>query len=96
MIHTICSLYVSQVQHIQWHPTAADILASAGGDYAIFVWNTGTGDILMECTACTDLIQSISWDYNGSHLAATCKDKKIRVIDAHTGDVTAVSEPAAC
>lgn len=39
---------------------------------------------------------SISWDYNGSRLATTCKDKQIRVLDARTGEVLQVSNYFAC
>lgn len=64
---------------------------SAGADNILFVWNVGTGEVLVEITVHPDMIYSISWDYNGSRIATTCKDKKIRVLDARSGDVLQVT-----
>ena len=86
----VCPMLSPQVQHIQWHPSAENVLASAGADNVLIVWDVGTGEILMRCEAHPDMIHSISWNYNGSLIATTCKDKKIRVIDARTGDVVQV------
>ena len=32
----------------------------------------------------TEIIQSLAWNYDGSQLVTTCKDKKIGVYDART------------
>lgn len=65
---------------------------SAGADNVIIVWDTGTGDILMQNEGVhPDMIFSICWNYNGSCIATTCKDKKIRVLDARTGQLIHVS-----
>ena len=32
-----------RVTYVEWHPTAENILLSAGSDHAIIVWNIGTG-----------------------------------------------------
>lgn len=77
---------------IAWHPTANDVLVSAGADALVVVWNIESGDILFEVDDMhTDLIYSISWNYNGSSLATTCKDKKLRVIDPRTRQLISVS-----
>ncbi|CAI8034341.1 Coronin-1A [Geodia barretti] len=76
-----------KVGHIRWHPSATNVLASASADNTIRVWNTETGGVLSATGAFPDMIQSICWNYNGSRIATTCKDKKIRVVDARTGDV---------
>ena len=74
-----------------WHPCASDVLLSASGDNNIFIWNTRTGDALSEIAGTHgDLIQSVAWNYDGSFIATTCKDKKIRVINARTGEVCQV------
>jgi WD40 repeat protein len=88
---------VLQVQHIQWHPTAENVLASAGADNALIVWDVESGDMLMRCDVHPDMIFSISWSYNGSLIATSCKDKKIRMIDPRTGDTVQVRVcPAFC
>jgi WD40 repeat protein len=80
-----------KVGHLRWHPSATNVLASASADNTIRVWNTETGEVLSATVVFPDMIQSICWDYNGSRIATTCKDKKIRVVDARTGEVLQVS-----
>lgn len=78
--------------HIQWHPCAENILASAASDGVIIIWNVEAGEIVTEIEVTTELIQSICWDYNGSRIALTSKDKKIRIVDPRTGELIKVSE----
>ncbi|XP_069778885.1 coronin-2A isoform X1 [Narcine bancroftii] len=77
---------------IEWHPTARDILFSAGYDYRIMIWNLSSGEPLiknpvriLDCHK--DAILSMSFNTNGSHLVTSCRDKKIRVIDSRTGKI---------
>ena len=68
------------------------MLASAGYDHKIIVWNTSSGEQLALLDGYhPDIIYSFSWNYNGSLLATTCKDKKIRVIDPRRNEVISVS-----
>ena len=68
------------------------MLASAGYDHKIIVWNTSSGEQLSLLDGYhPDIIYSFSWNYNGSLLATTCKDKKIRVIDPRRNEVISVS-----
>jgi coronin-1B/1C/6 len=50
------------------------------------IWNVGTGQHLSVITA-PDLVFSASWNYDGSKLLYTCKDKKIRIINPRTGEL---------
>uniref|UniRef100_UPI00398F6230 coronin-2B-like isoform X2 n=1 Tax=Pristiophorus japonicus TaxID=55135 RepID=UPI00398F6230 len=77
---------------VEWHPTAKDILFSAGYDYRVMIWNLNSGEQLMrnpvkilDCHK--DVILSMSFNTDGSRLATSCKDKKLRIIDSHTGRV---------
>ena len=77
---------------LAWHPSAANVLLSVGFDQLLVIWNTETGSIIAQNkTIHTEQIYSVSWSYNGSHIATTCKDKKIRVIEARTMEVKTVS-----
>lgn len=68
------------------------MLASAGYDHKIIVWNTSNAEQLAVLEGYhPDIIYSFSWNYNGSLLATTCKDKKIRVIDPRRNEVISVS-----
>ena len=72
---------------IEWHPTADNILLSAGSDHVIIVWNIGTGEAINYIECHPDVIYSMSFNRDGSYLATTCKDKKLRILDPRTGQV---------
>ncbi|XP_037848615.1 coronin-6 isoform X3 [Chlorocebus sabaeus] len=83
---------------LSWHPTARNVLLSAGGDNMIIIWNVGTGEVLLSLDDMhPDVIHSVCWNSNGSLLATTCKDKTLRIIDPRKGQVVAnnFEEPVA-
>lgn len=81
-----------KVGNLQWHPTAKDVLASSGADQKIVIWNVRTGEPLFDLDGLHgDAVYAMSWNYDGSLLATTCKDKKIRVIDPRSQTVVSVS-----
>ncbi|CAH6790366.1 Coro2a [Phodopus roborovskii] len=84
--------HARRVGLVEWHPTAANILFSAGYDYKVMVWNLDTKESVitspMRTITChQDVILSMSFNINGSLLATTCKDRKIRVVDPRLGIV---------
>jgi len=72
---------------LEWHPTAENILASVGYDHLVIIWNMTRGQPVHIIDCHQDTIYSMSFNRNGSLLATTCKDKKIRIIDPRTGEV---------
>ncbi|XP_075052978.1 coronin-6 isoform X3 [Mixophyes fleayi] len=75
---------------ITWHPSARNILLSAGSDNVIIIWNVGTGEALFTLDELhSDLIYNVCWNYNGSLITTTCKDKKVRVIDPRKQEIVA-------
>ncbi|XP_035670758.1 coronin-2B-like isoform X1 [Branchiostoma floridae] len=77
-----------RVTNILWHPTAENILLSSAYDHKILVWNVNTGQAVTIITCHTDTIYSMAFNTDGSLLATTCKDRRLRVIDPRTGSVT--------
>lgn len=75
---------------IRWHPTANGIIASAGFDFKVIVWNALKAKALCTVDGHRDTIFDLAFNYNGSMMATTSKDKKIRVINSHTGKVIQV------
>merc|ERR1719164_33796 len=53
----------------------------------IFIWDLNTATAVKEIDCHTDTIYSISWNFIGSHIVTTSKDKKLRYIDARSGAV---------
>lgn len=55
----------------------------------ILVWNVATASILTTID-CQQEIISISWNFNGSRIVTSTKDKMLRVINPRTGEVLQV------
>jgi len=72
---------------VLWHPTAQNILLTAGSDNIVVIWNVGTGEPAHVIECHPDLVYSACWNWDGSKLLTTCKDKKIRIIDPRSGAV---------
>jgi len=67
--------------NVKFHPTANNVLASGSTDTLVKLWDIEKGDSILDFDGHTDLINSIDWNANGSLIASSCKDKKIRVAD---------------
>ncbi|NWX35629.1 COR1B protein, partial [Notiomystis cincta] len=80
---------------VTWHPTARNVLLSAGCDNMVLIWNVGTAEELYRLDGLhPDLIYSVSWSRDGSRFCTACKDKSVRVIDPRRGTVVAEKERA--
>lgn len=71
---------------VLWHPSAQNILLSAGSDNKVCLWNVGTGECLLNFVL-PDLVLSGCWNWDGSEVLFTCKDKTIRRVDPRTGEI---------
>ncbi|XP_062890406.1 uncharacterized protein LOC134338490 isoform X1 [Mobula hypostoma] len=74
---------------VSWHPTARNVLLSAGLDNIIFIWNVGTAEPVITLDMHPDMIYSTSWNRDGSLICTACKDKNLRVIDPRKEEVIA-------
>ncbi|XP_065367029.1 coronin-1C-A isoform X2 [Calliphora vicina] len=72
---------------VLWHPSALNVLLTAGSDNQVVIWNVGTGEILVHIDSHPDIVYSACFNWDGSKLVTTCKDKKIRIYDPRTGEV---------
>jgi len=72
-----------------FHPTANNVLATSSTDYTVKIWDIEAGEEKLTMDGWADIIQSVSWNEDGSQLATTCKDKKIRVYDPRTNSFAA-------
>ncbi|XP_053882318.1 coronin-1B [Malaclemys terrapin pileata] len=80
---------------VTWHPTARNVLLSAGCDNVVIVWNVGTAEELYRLDSMhPDLIYNVSWSHNGSLFCSACKDKSVRIVDPRRGVVVAEKERA--
>jgi WD40 repeat protein len=63
---------------------------STGSDNLVVIWNAGTGEPTIVIDSHPDLVYSACWNWDGSKLLTTCKDKKIRIINPRSGVVEEV------
>lgn len=75
-----------KVGHVLFHPTASNVLASSSGDYTVKLWDIESGKPKTSLKH-NDMVISMSFNYIGSLLATTSRDKKIRIWDPRTEKV---------
>jgi polyhydroxyalkanoate synthesis regulator phasin len=71
-----------------WNPAAEGVLASAGADAALKIWDANNGTLLYNLEQHPDAIQSFQWNQQGNLIGTQCRDKKIRVFDVRANTKT--------
>jgi len=74
-----------KVGAVRHNPVADNVLATSSQDYTVKLWDIETGQANVTLEGPKDIIQSLAWNYDGSRLACTSKDKKNRIADPRTG-----------
>lgn len=74
-----------KVGQVAFHPTASNTVAAAGGDHVIKLWDIEAQADRSSLSGFTDSIQSIDFDWTGVTLAASCRDRKLRIFDSRAG-----------
>jgi len=69
-----------KVSFCTFNPTADSIVASASFDLTCKLWNIAEQEEVSSVSLADQVLQ-LKWNYTGTLLAATCKDKKMRLID---------------
>ena len=60
-----------------------------GGDNRIIVWDCGTGQPFADIEL-ADIPLCAGWNWEGSRIVTSCKDRKIRILDPRKGSVIKV------
>lgn len=75
-----------KVGHVLFHPIAQNVLASSSLDYTVKLWDVESGKNLITLKH-PDMVTSMSFSYDGNHLATVARDKKLRVWDVRAEKV---------
>lgn len=82
-----------KVGTVNFHPSANNVLATSSSDTTVKIWDVEKGDEMFSIGGHADIVQSCSWNMDGSMITSACRDKKLRVIDprgqAIVGEVVA-------
>jgi hypothetical protein len=83
--------HAKKVGLLVWHPSAANVLASSGPDAVINLWDVNHEAPKIALKA-KDQVLSVNWNLDGTLLNTTTKDKKVSILDSHTGSVVASAD----
>jgi coronin-7 len=82
---------MDKIHLLEFHPTSKDVLLTTSDDLGkptIRVWNLESKKEEITLNGMhKDVIFTCAWSPDGTQIATTTKEKKIRVLDARTGDV---------
>jgi coronin-7 len=80
--------HMRRTQLVSWHPWASNVIASSSYDLSVRLWDVQTQEEKV-CIAegHDDHAMSMSWNYDGSLLATSSRDKQLRLIDPRAGKV---------
>ncbi|KAI8646498.1 hypothetical protein BD408DRAFT_410318 [Parasitella parasitica] len=84
---------MDKIRLIEFHPTTKDVLLAASDDLGhptVRIWDVQAQkeEVVLKDRH-MDVIFSCAWSPDGTHIATTTKEKKIRILDARAGDVVA-------
>jgi len=82
-----------KVGTVQFNPVANNVLSSSSTDYSVKVWDIEKGNAMFSIDAQhTDIIHSCDWNFNGSLMVTSCKDKKVRIVDPRQNTIASEVE----
>ncbi|PLW08022.1 hypothetical protein PCASD_22502 [Puccinia coronata f. sp. avenae] len=82
--------HVRKAGHVKWHPVAENVLATSSLE--VKIWDVEKAACVVELPQQADMVGSMSFNWTGTLLATTCKDKKLRIYDLRSGEVASMAE----
>jgi len=77
----------------KFNPVANNLVATSSADFSVKIWDIEKGTAALSIEGLhSDLVQSVDWNFNGSLLASSCKDKKVRIVDPRQQRIVSEAE----
>jgi len=91
---TLEGQHTRKITQIAYNPVANNILASGAADNKTVLWDVEAGSVVNDWSYDGDnnSVMSVNWNNNGSLLATTCKDKRMRIYDPRDSKVAGVAD----
>jgi len=70
---------------LRFHPTAEHVVASGSADNFIKIWDAEAGVDKVSIEDHPAMILDLIWNYDGSQILTSCKDKVVRMVDPRSG-----------
>ncbi|KAL6066433.1 Coronin-like protein crn1 [Balamuthia mandrillaris] len=85
-----------KISLVAFHPWAENVLLTGGADGRLLLWDLSkqspTVHIDLDGLGHKNLVQSVSWSFDGSIMATSSKDKQLRMVDPRGKLVVAIVE----
>eukprot|EP01084_Bolivina_argentea_P102078 182925_1 len=78
--------HTKKISLCKFNPCANSILSTASFDKTIKIWNIELAQNILTYKDVKDRIYSMQWNHDGSQLAITGKDKRLRIFDPRQSD----------
>lgn len=66
---------------LNWNPTVYEIIASAGNDNDLYVWNITNSEVISKIKLDDPSVYSLEWNYNGTILGSMLKNRYMHLFD---------------
>ena len=83
--------HARKVSFVNFNPVCSDVIATASFDNTVQVWNMLKSELITK-SSLGEYPTSMEWNYNGSLIACTSKDKNFYIIDPRKGEITVKSK----
>ena len=85
--------HTRRVTSVDFHTNVENIVVTSAGDLSVRVWDIAAEKEVMKFTDLhTDVVQSVTFNWDSSLFATSCKDKLLRIFDPRTNKLVEVKK----